>query len=192
MCRLHLLAKASVVNRRSCVADQLLIKLGRTVKFLLLIEWQRRQCLDYYRALLAEFSFISCNPLQMIGRDGPAAIGGAFNAASCAPHRSQTADMAFRKSFAGTGVMRQMRINIIAPLIGGCDRCDGLVDNADTAAPRCDFQNRVFGNRSDPVTFADIDIMDMAIDAIDDQIMAIMIFVGKPSRDDPPRDRLVD
>jgi hypothetical protein len=81
----------------------------------------------------------------MIGRDRPTAVGSAFDTAPRAPHRFQSAHMAFSKSLAGAGVVRQMRIDVIAPLIGGCDRRDSLVDDADAATARTDFDDAVFG-----------------------------------------------
>src|SRR3546814_7294649 len=71
----------------------------------------------------------------------------------------------------------------VAPAIGGGDLGDGMIDRAHPAAARRDLDDGVFRDRLDRFAFADFGIMGAAVDAVDQQIMAVFMFVGERSEE---------
>src|SRR3546814_8110926 len=90
--------------------------------------------------------------VQMVGGDDPASIGFALDAAGHAPHGFETPDMGFGKAFAGGRVVPQMRVDRIAPAIGGGDLGYGAIGGANAAVARFDLHDGIFRYRSEEHT----------------------------------------
>src|SRR3546814_17349663 len=111
------------------------------------IERYRRQRLDRHRAVAALARLEGCGLVEMVGGNDPGTVRLALDAAYDSPHRFQPADMGFGECLAGTRIMLQMRIDIVAPLVRHSDLRDRHVDLShppwarpyapDSVAPQC-------------------------------------------------------
>src|SRR3546814_10146232 len=73
-------------------------------------------------------SDLGCGLVEMVGGNDPGTVRLALDAAYDSPHRFQPADMGFGECLAGTRIMLQMRIDIVAPLVRHSDLRDRPVD----------------------------------------------------------------
>src|SRR3546814_5666771 len=100
----------------------------------------------------------------------PGSVRFTFNAAHDPAHRFEPADMGFGKALAGVRIVPQMRVDRIAPVIGGRDLDYGAIDGTHAAAARSNLDDGVFRDRIDHLALADLGIVGAAIDAVDQKI----------------------
>src|SRR3546814_4763423 len=80
----------------------------------------------------------------MVRPDDPGSVRFTFNAAHDPAHRFEPADMGFGKALAGVRIVPQMRVDRIAPVIGGRDLDYGAIDGTHAAAARSNLDDGVF------------------------------------------------
>ena len=122
----------------------------------------------------------------MVGRNSPGAVRLALDAACDLPHRFQPPDVGFGKALAGGRIVLQMRVDRVAPAIGGGDFGDRAIGGPNAAAARPDLDNRILGDRTDRSALPDLGIMGTAVDGFDDDIMTVGMFVGQSAFDGTP------
>src|SRR3546814_1530899 len=95
--------------------------------------------------------------------------------------------------------MPQMCIDRIAPAIGGGDFGDGAIDLADAMLGGRDRNDRAIVRRPESLAPADIDIVRASVGRLDDQIVAVIRFVGETAPGHAPdqpaamlRGRIID
>src|SRR3546814_7025078 len=98
--------------------------------------------------------------------------------------------MRFGKSIGGGWIMPQMCIDRIAPAIGGGDFGDGAIDLADAMLGGRDRNDRAIVRRPESLAPADIDIVRASVGRLDDQIVAVIRFVGETAPGDRKSTRL--
>src|SRR3546814_5730144 len=116
------------------------------------IERYRRQRLDRHRAVAALARLEGCGLVEMVGGNDPGTVRLALDAAYDSPHRFQPADMGFGECLAGTRIMLQMRIDIVAPLVRHSDLRDRPVDLSHPPCARHYAHDRVALQRSEEHT----------------------------------------
>src|SRR3546814_5570216 len=77
-----------------------------------------------------------------------------------------------------------MRVDRIAPAIGGGDLGYGAIGGANAAVARFDLHDGIFRYRADGLALADLGVMAATVDRLDDDIVAVGIFVRQPALDD--------
>src|SRR3546814_20775049 len=77
-----------------------------------------------------------------------------------------------------------MRVDRIAPAIGGGDLGYGAIGGANAAVARFDLHDGIFRYRADGLALADLGVMAATVDRLDDDIVAVGIFVRQPAPDD--------
>src|SRR3546814_17816603 len=82
-----------------------------------------------------------------------------------------------------------MRVDRIAPVIGGRDLDYGAIDGTHAAAARSNLDDGVFRDRIDHLALADLGIVGAAIDAVDQKIVSVFLFVGEAAHHDAADDR---
>src|SRR3546814_12944548 len=97
--------------------------------------------------------------------------------------------MRFGKSIGGGWIMPQMGIDRIAPAIGGGDFGDGAIDLADAMLGGRDRNDRAIVRRPESLAPADIDIVRASVGRLDDQIVAVIRFVGETAPGPAPDQR---
>lgn len=125
----------------------------------------------------------------MIRRDDPGAIRLALHAAGGAPDRLQPADMRLGKAFGGERIMLEVHIDAVTAAVCGSDVGDCTVDLPGLGIPRRDTHDAAVGRRFRQLAFADVYPMAFAVNAVDDEVMPIVDFVGEPARDEAADDR---
>src|ERR1700693_353368 len=89
---------------------------------------------------------------------------------------------------AGGRVLPEMDIDVVAPAVLRRDLGDGAIDRASLGELRLNMNDGCLPSGLGPLALADIDIVAAAIDAIDDQVVAVIELVGEPARHDPAGD----
>src|SRR3989344_9575024 len=125
----------------------------------------------------------------MVRRDDPASVGLALDDARDFSHRFKPPDMRFGEAFAGGRIVLQMGVDRIAPAVRRRDLVDRPIDGANAAIAWRDPDDGIFWGRVDRLALADLGIMGAPVDAVDQQIMTVFMFVGEPAHHDAADDR---
>ena len=90
--------------------------------------------------------------------------------------------MRFSERLGRGRVVAQMQIDRITPAIGARDRVDRPVDLTHTGLTRHDPNDRALRRCLGRVARTDIDMMDAAIDSIDQQEVPVAMLIGQAAR----------
>mgnify|MGYP007116871266 FL=1 len=133
--------------------------------------------------------FIDFRPVDVIGSDDPVTIHLAFDASARAPHGFESTHMCLSEGLRRRRVMTEMQVNRITSPVRRRDVGNSAINLPRRGAVRGDTHDGSFWCWLRGIAAPDIDIMDPTINAIDHQIMAIAMLVGKTAMDDAPDDR---
>jgi ribonucleotide monophosphatase NagD (HAD superfamily) len=81
-------------------------------------------------------------------------------------------------------VVFEVKVNAVAPTMRIGDSCDGRVNRLDGRVLGCDGNDAPVRSGLGRVRVADLDVVDAAVDCVDDKIMTVRELVGEASRDD--------
>ena len=93
--------------------------------------------------------------------------------------------MCFDECIGRLGVVLAMKLGRIATAIGAGDGVNCAVRLAGRDAARGDFNGRALADPVTGIAVADMDVMNLPIDTIDQQVTAIAMFVSEAATDDP-------
>jgi hypothetical protein len=181
--------ESGITERLGLVSDCLAVEPSRRIGMGQSLQRLQRQRLDGDRAVAHSLRLVGRGTFEMVGRDDPGAISLPLDVARQPTHRLKPADMRLGKRLARMGIVAEMNVDIVSPAVRGSDLGKGAIDLLDLDGPWHDAHDRTVRDRLDGVALADVDIMAAAIDTIDDQIMAVVEFVGETARDNAPYDR---
>ena len=118
------------------------------------------------------------HPVEMVGRDDPCAVGRAGNAAGGATDDFEPPHMSLGVCLGGAGIMLEVQVDGVAPVIGGGDLGDGPVYSPRLDGLRRHTHDTAVRLRLGRLAPADVNVVGPPIHSVDDQIMAVFEFVG--------------
>ncbi|GLV24514.1 hypothetical protein TomTYG45_09550 [Sphingobium sp. TomTYG45] len=170
------------------IAGHLAVEPRRALMSGELFEWPDRQGLDANRQASALLPFIAFGVSQMVLADDPTAVSLAVGRTNQTPHGLEPTDMHLCCALGYRPVLREMEVDTVSALMLGSDFSHRAIDIA--YLDRCRRQADDAARSNSLLVLADIGIVAVAINAVEDQIAPVAMLVGQASGDDPAGDRL--
>lgn len=190
--RLPYFAPEAAISQCAWISvNQLVIQPRRAFCTGLAVQLQRGEKLHLDRRFADLHPFVAERSIQVIGCNGPGAIRLPLDADPSAPHGLQPADVGLHERLRCAGVVLEVKVSAVTPMRLS-DARNGPVNRLDGSLLGRDGDDDAFWSRLGRISVANLDVVDAAVDGIDNKAMTVRELISEASPYDTADQKSID